>query len=349
VEDKNLIYNLIVLENSLGMNDLEKNVLQSWIEQSDENKAEYLAVLKVLGYSERLAAMKKIDVKNDLSRVKRRIFQEKRSKSRMLLVNFQRIAAVLIVPLLIFTLWSVGHLLGRSEKDVALKSSETSYGVRSRIQLSDGTIVILNSASKLIYPEEFNGKSREVKLTGEAYFQVKSDVQHPFLVDIGGYKVKATGTRFNISNYPEDREFNVFLEVGKVSLLAGSNEAVGNAIPLKEKEMIFLNRAKKQYRIHEGDGMKYLAWIDGVLKFKNDSADDVARRMGRWFNAEIIFDAELRKSGYIFTATFKHESLEEALMLLSVSSPIKFNIVQESQKDDFSFSKRKVIISKNSL
>jgi transmembrane sensor len=89
-----------------------------------------------------------------------------------------------------------------------------------------------------------------------------------------------------------------------------------------------------------------LAWIDGSLIFKNDSTNDLAVRLGRWFNAEIIFDHELLKSDYVFTATFKQESLEEAMKLLSYSSPITYKIISGTQLDDSSFSKRKVIISK---
>ena len=89
-----------------------------------------------------------------------------------------------------------------------------------------------------------------------------------------------------------------------------------------------------------------MAWIDGSLIFKNDNTNDVATRLGRWFNAEIILDDELSKSDYVFTATFKQESLEEALKLLSYSSPITYKIISGSQLDDSSFSKRKVIISK---
>jgi len=199
----------------------------------------------------------------------------------------------------------------------------------------------------LTYPDEFIGASREVKLVGEAYFQVKSDIGHPFYVDLGGYKVKATGTSFNISNYPENQDITTFLEHGKVTLMVGSGEENSQNIPLSEKQIIFLNKDKMQYSIHNSDGYKYLAWMNGLLIFKNDNTNDLAERMGRWFNADITFDEEVLKCGYVFTATFKQESLEEALKLLSYSSPIKYKITTQTQLNDSSFSRRKVIISKN--
>ncbi len=227
-----------------------------------------------------------------------------------------------------------------------MKSSETAFGVRTQIQLSDGTIVLMNSGSKLTYPESFDGNTREVKLTGEAYFQVKSDSEHPFYVNLDGYRIKATGTRFNISNYPGDKEISAFLEHGKVSILMGKVKSQPEPIQLKENEIIILNKAQNQYKIQTTDGSKYLGWIKGLLILRKDSINNVADRLGRWYNAEIIFDEKLAQSGYVFTATFKQETLEEAMKLLSYCTPINYKIIQGTQLKDASFSKRKVIITK---
>ena len=344
MENKNRIYQLIALELTDGLDRQQKEELQTWLGLTPENRSEYNEVAKLLTYYNRLNSMKKIDIDSALSSVRKKMHRQ--SKSNALLLNFQRIAAIVIIPLLIYTAWSISESPGSSKKNDILKTAETAFGVRTQILLSDGTKVWMNSGSKLTYPEEFSGNSREVKLVGEAYFQVESDSEHPFFVDLNGYKVKATGTRFNISNYPEDKEITTYLEHGKVSFLAYPKAKQEPPILLKEKEIIVLNRQKKQYRIENTDGDKYMAWIDGSLIFNNDNTDDVAVRLGRWFNAEIIFDDELSKSGYVFTATFRNESLEEALQLLSYSSPITYKIISGTQMNDSSFSKRKVIISK---
>jgi len=198
VEDKDYIYHLITLDSNNQLDARQKLELQSWLDSSSANKAEYNELIKLLNYYQQLHQMKQINVDRDLSLVKKRFRQS--SASKKLLLNFQRVAAILIIPLIIYSAWSI---LGRpttTGKIALLKSSETAYGVRSQIQLSDGTKVWLNSGTKLTYPDEFIGKTREVKLEGEAYFQVESDVDHPFYVDLNGYKVKATGTRFNITS-----------------------------------------------------------------------------------------------------------------------------------------------------
>jgi ferric-dicitrate binding protein FerR (iron transport regulator) len=288
--------------------------------------------------------MKKIDAGKDLLIVRKKLNQGV-NYNRWLL-SFQRVAAILILPLLLFTVWTLTYSPENKSIGGIMKSSETAFGVRSQIQLSDGTTVLMNSGSKLIYPESFDGKTREVKLIGEAYFQVKSDREHPFYVDLNGYRIKATGTRFNISNYPGDKEISTFLEHGKVSLLMDCTENQTETVQLKENEIIILNKAQKQYKIQSTDGSRYLGWIKGLLILKKDSINNVADRLGRWYNAEIIFDEKLAQSGYVFTATFKQETLEEAMKLLSYSTPINYKIIQGTQLKDASFSKRKVIITK---
>jgi len=346
VEDKNYIYHLITLEFSNKIDHEQQNELQAWLKLSSENISEYNEIIKVLTYYEALDAMKKIDVGHDLALVKKKLNKHSEKKNTFLL-NFQRVAAILIVPLLIYTAWNISKPSELTKKVSLMKSSETTFGVRSQIELSDGTKVWINSGSKLTYPEEFTGNVREVKLEGEAYFQVESDKEHPFFVDLNGCKVKATGTRFNISNYREDGEITTYLEHGKVSLLSIDGKDSNKSVQLDENEIIVYQKANKQYHIANADGKKYIGWIDGALIFKNDNTSDVAARLGRWFNAEIIFDEEVLKSDYVFTATFKHESLEEALKLLSYSTPITYKILSGSQQDDSSFSKRKVLISKN--
>ena len=343
MENKEYLYNLISLEYSGNLDQKQSADLRSWLEASPGNLAEYKEVANLLSFSERLVAMKKIDTGKDLLQVKKKL--NSAMNYGTWLHTFQKVAAILILPLLIYTVWTISNSHKKSSSGI-VKSSETAFGVRSQIQLSDGTTVFMNSGSKLTYPEAFDGNTREVKLTGEAYFQVNSDQEHPFYVDLNGYKIKATGTSFNISNYPGDKEISAFLEHGKVSILMDKEEGRLLPVKLKENEIFILNKAQKRYKIQSTDGSKYLGWIKGLLILKKDSINNLADRLGRWYNAEIIFDDKLAQSGYVFTATFKQETLEEAMKLLSYSTPINFTIIQGIQLKDASFSRRKVIITK---
>lgn len=336
------IYQLIELESEKGLSYQEQKELDNWIQSSPDNLDDYNAYKKLMIYSDRLEAMKKIDVSTDLANLKSKL--RSGGISRKLIPTFQRAAAILIIPLLIYTAWSISQNI-REYSTTAMNITETTYGVRTQIELSDGTHVWLNSGSKLIYPKKFAGKSREVKLTGEAYFEVESDRSHPFYVDLGGYKIKATGTKFNISNYSDANNMNTYLKHGVVSLVSYKNGKEIKYGQLQEGELVTLNKHNNKFEIYKADSQKFLGWMDGKLVFDKDPMTDVVARLGRWYNAQVeLKDAQL--NDYVFTATFEHESLEEALNLLSYSSPIKFEIIPSRQLNDKTYSKRKVIISK---
>ena len=343
MKNSTYIYQLIELESQSKLNLHQKRELEEWIQLSANNLSDYKAYRKILTYSDRLVAMNRIDADNDLIKVKSRF--SKKGQVRKLYHTLQRIAAILVIPLLIYTAWSVSVNLNFGPEKLSMNTTETTFGVRTQIQLSDGSKVWLNSGSKLVYPERFTGKSREVKLTGEAYFEVESDQKHPFYVDMGGYKIKATGTKFNISNYADANEMNTYLEHGVVSLIGYEN---GNEIKfsqLNEGELVVVDKDKNQFKTIVAGSRKYLGWIDGQLIFEKDPMMDVAARIGRWFNVEVIVKDQLLYD-YVFTATFEKESLSEALNLLSYSSPIKYEIIPSHQLNDATYSKRQVIISK---
>jgi len=345
VEKKDYIYSLILADYSGKLNQQHKEELESWIGLSPVNKEECRKVKELLAYSDNLKSMKNIDTGKDLIEVKKKLTRKVGSKK--MLVIFQKVAAVLFIPFFLYFLWSVSFLSkGSGDNLTAMKSTETSYGVHTKFVLNDGTEVYLNSGSKLTYPDKFEGKTRNVVLIGEAFFNVKSDKKHPFFVDLNGYKVKVTGTRFNISNYPEDKKIYTYLDHGKISFLTYSKGKRIKDIPLKDNQIMVLDMQGKKYSIQNDDGNKIMAWMNGMLKFRNDTPADLAARLGRWYNAEILFDKSIKEDEYVFTATFKNESLAEAMKLLAYSTPINYRIIPGVRRKDASFTKTKVIILK---
>ncbi|MGQ8336139.1 FecR family protein [Sunxiuqinia sp. A32] len=331
------------MENQNSLSDSQRETLRKWVDESSDNVEEYNEIHKVLTYSQRLQAMRKVDTLKDLQTMKSKISSS--GVVRKIYSNFQKVAAVIVVPLIIYTAFSIiGHSILNDGNGI-VKSTETAFGVRSQIQLSDGTKVWLNSGSKLFYPENFKGNKRQVKLLGEAYFQVQSDKRHPFYVDLGDFMIKATGTKFNISNYKDDCKTTTYLESGVVSLVEMRNDKETRCAKLNSGEKVVVHKAEKRINIQKVDGTKYLSWIEGKLIFNNDNMLDVANKLGHWFNAEfVIEDAALNE--YVFTATFENESLEEVLRLLSYTSPIEYKIINNYQLDDSTYTKRKVIIEK---
>lgn len=262
------------------------------------------------------------------------------SKNRILSI-ITRAAAILLLPvlgLLFYTNLSEREHYVANFNDIEVESPAAS---RTHIELGDGTKVWLNHGSKLKYPYRFEGENRKVFLTGEAYFQVAHNSKFPFIVGTDRMVVKATGTSFNVSAYLDDPLVQTTLVEGKVILYKGkSNSEIKT---LKPGESLKFDAMNNVYTTEKGNTVKYTAWKDGLLVFKNDTIEEVAKKLERWYN----IDVEI-KSGKIkefpFTATFTDETLPQVLELLSLASPVSYQLTLGKKLPDGSFSKQKVII-----
>jgi transmembrane sensor len=128
---------------------------------------------------------------------------------------------------------SLGVIPAKAEKQ-AMAKVIIPYGKRSDITLADGTRIWLNAGSQFSYPVNFNGKTREVYLAGEAFFEVKTDPEKPFYVITGDMKIRVTGTRFNVISYANDPTTQAVLLSGKVS--ASKNQRFARPIELQPGE-----------------------------------------------------------------------------------------------------------------
>ncbi|MGQ1784552.1 MULTISPECIES: FecR family protein [unclassified Saccharicrinis] len=264
--------------------------------------------------------------------------KNKRNLSHSLYKWFSAAAAIVIVPLIVtgvFTLIKLKETNKLLSENASTVFVEAPKGAKIAFKMPDGSDVVLNGGSSMEYAVPFSNK-RDVRLTGEAYFDIKHDEEHPFFVSTQKIKVKVLGTRFNVHAYADEDLTEVILEQGKVECFIGGYE-----IMMSPNEMVSLKGTK--YSKKEVNASKYIAWKDGKLVFRGDSMDEVARRISRWYNVEVeIKGAEL--SMYSFRATFQNDSLEEVLRLLKLSSPIDYKIVARKKLTDGSFSKKKVII-----
>ena len=180
-------------------------------------------LLKAIEYQRMIDRIKQIDTKSALEETLDRI--RKRERKTVFMNVFRKVAAVLLVPLLCSPI-ALAYLSLRNSKPTFATSvieTVTPAGCRSRIVLSDGSIVWLNSGSRISYPNRFEGDSREVALEGEAFFKVKSDMKHPFYVNLSDkIKVMAHGTQFNISNYKHENTILMTLVSGAIDVYNGA-------------------------------------------------------------------------------------------------------------------------------
>jgi ferric-dicitrate binding protein FerR (iron transport regulator) len=270
------------------------------------------------------------DKEEILNRIYGRIFRDqwsrtkKRSFVRRAYVIFSRVAALLILPLMLFAGWYLlGNGVKKGEERVEIYSP---LGARVHFTLPDGSKVWLNSGSVLTYPSRFRGKERQVSLSGEGYFEVKKNPDRPFVVKTGSLLVTALGTRFDVISYPQDKMVDVVLISGKVDLYRGSDLA-GKRVKItsmKERWKVVVTKNGKKIA-YQAPVMteKYEVWKDGKLVFKNDPMAEVVERINRWYNVRLIIkDEEILE--YRYRATFNDETLDEVLKMLKITSPIDY-------------------------
>jgi ferric-dicitrate binding protein FerR (iron transport regulator) len=291
-------------------------------------------------------AIEKIDSREAFTQVQKRI-QKHKSRKRFLLI-LTRAAAIFSVPLLITSVLFFYKVRNQSTPEqFAMQQISNPPGVRSEIVLPDSSKVWLNAESSISYKIPFDFKSRDVKLVGEAFFEVKEDKHKPFQVESGNVNVTVLGTRFNCKAFPEDKEIEVVLAEGKVELNSVGSKT-GKGIILNPGERAIINKVTNRTYISAGNIDRYIGWHEGKLIFEECPLPEVARQLERWFGIEVeIADAEIL-SCHIST-TFENESLYQILTLLELASPIKTTLIPATfEKETQTKSREKVIItSKN--
>lgn len=182
------------------------------------------------------------------------------------------------------------------------------------LTLPDGTHVMLNSKSTLLYPEQFTGATRSVYLIGEANFKVKPDKKHPFIVKANDYQVTALGTEFNVNAYPESNELIATLLEGCVKV--EFNNLMSNVI-LKPNEQLIYNKQTKEHNLRLPEISDVTAWQRGELVFSNMHLEDIFTNLERKFPYAFVYSLHsMKKNTYSFR--FRNQAtLEEVMEIIS--------------------------------
>jgi ferric-dicitrate binding protein FerR (iron transport regulator) len=167
--------------------------------------------------------------------------------------------------------------------DVAWNRMETPRGGEYRLTLPDGSRVHLNARSSLEYPEAFRGETREVRLEGEAWFEVEADAARPFIVAAGAARVRVHGTRFNVNASREG--------VVRAALASGS---IGLAV--EGKELVLAAGQVGEYRAADGsivareaDLLPYIGWKDNLFVFSGERLGVILERLGDWYDFSVVY------------------------------------------------------------
>lgn len=164
------------------------------------------------------------------------------------------------------------------------------FGHRHSIVLCDGTKVQLNSGSQLIFPAEFKGKTREVFLKGEGFFEVSKNKEKPFIVKTEFLDLRVLGTSFNVSSYQDEQTVTTVLVEGKVAIHENGKLFGGTKIELKPGEGCFYNVNNSNSQVKEVDVNDFVSWKDGIFRFKDQPLTDVIGRVKKYYNKNIVIE-----------------------------------------------------------
>lgn len=179
---------------------------------------------------------------------------------------------------------------GVNEETVSLayNTLTTPSAGQFQVTLPDGSKVWLNNASSLRYPVTFSGKTREVELNGEAYFEIAPNAHQPFKVNVGGTLVDVLGTSFNITAYADENNI-------KTTLLSGS-------VRVSKEDTRILLKPGEQARVNEAGNLKVLkdvdvdgvvAWKNGWFHFEHADLKTVMRMLARWYDVEVVYEGAI--------------------------------------------------------
>ena len=208
-------------------------------------------------------------------------------------------------------------------QDIVYNKLSVPKGGEYRIELEDGTKVWINSASRLRYPVVFSGDTREVYLDGEAYFEVRRDVDRPFIVHSGEQKVTVLGTSFGISCYASEANDYTTLVSGKVKV---DLERGKQSFVLEPGMQVAYNKESGVAMERKVDVAEFVAWKDGKYIFKQKRLEDILSTLSRWYDFEVFYRNEDVKEVLFSGELRRFDDFSYLLRLIERTSDVKFVI-----------------------
>ncbi len=344
-EKKNIeIFNRELLAKYLSneVNSREKLEVETWLNQSDENRDELEQSRKMLMNIDAFYKAKSFDsgaawnnIKAKINPSEMKIIHRKKT-GKEVFTKLYKYAAIIVFAVL---LGSAGYYFGFRNKitEVYTEIISTPKQVINEYTLPDGSVVALNSNSKLVYPKHFKGNTREVTIYGEAFFDVKPNPEKPFIINAGKAQVKVLGTSFNVSAYPESETVEVVVKTGKVQVTSKKSESEPE---LKE---VFLTPGEKGTLFNKENILKksensnpnYLAWKTHDFIFKEVPLGEVFQCLENTYHVEIqVNEPEL--NDLVLNAQFDKKSIDFILNVVSLT----FNLELSFEDEQYKFTSR---------
>jgi len=286
------------------------------------------------------------EVEDFIKRVHGKIDRDARDiRHFQLFSNWKKISAI-AASLLIIATGVVLYLYQRGQRGTMPTFPNvvaTQKGNKTNIVLPDGTKVWVNADSRLTYEQSFGRNTREVVLTGEAYFDVVHDQNRPFIVHTSNIDVRVFGTAFNVRSYSDESTTQTTLFRGsvQVSLKNGKDKKImlapneklvvqnsysrqqsnSNSENLPQIELLMIKPNPRDSLVAE------ISWVNNKLVFDRERLEQIVPTLERWYNVKIIL--KNRAISKTFSGVFQNDSLEEVLKSLQLSAGIEYKIEKD--------------------
>ena len=216
---------------------------------------------------------------------------------------------------------AIRRALGNSYKGTIVL--ETPRGGEYRLTMTDGTEVCLNAGSRLEYPAVFDGKERRVKTTGEAYFRVAHDAEHPFIVETEGQEVKVLGTEFNINAYAADKIVTTLIR-GSIALKPMGSK--GGELMLKAGDQAEYDKHNGTATLHSANTEVVSSWTRGKFVFEDQTLGQIMESLGRWYDFRYHFSSPQLANTVFMGSVPRYGNFQNVLHILEMSGGIKFRV-----------------------
>ncbi len=211
---------------------------------------------------------------------------------------------------------------GKNVDEIRFNELEVPRGGEYKVRLADGTLVYLNSATRMKYPVKFDEKERKVYLSGEAYFEVAKDPERPFFVEMEGVEVRVYGTSFNVNTHQEGNIQTVLVKgsIG-VKVLSSGMESV-----IRPGQMAEFKQGNTKVDVKDVNVAVYTDWKDGIFRFENQRLEDILAVLSNWYDMNVFYQTvsvkELHFSGYME----RYKDVSVILEAITLSTGVTFSV-----------------------
>lgn len=235
-----------------------------------------------------------------------------------------RIAAILLLAILTGAL-SYYFMKPQSDFTTVIRANTASVAYTV---LPDGSQLYLNSGSKLTYDPSNWNKKRIVKLSGEAWFHIKTNETKPFVVTTPFYNINVTGTKFNVKAYEDELYATTTLESGKVKIISSDKLKLAEEITLNPGEQFILNEESKEVIIKKVNTEWFTSWKENKLIMIDMKFQELCKLLERKYGVDIIIKDQLLLNLH-FNGTIRNETIFQILDILKATLPIDYEIVDQ--------------------